>query len=47
VDFWENLISIHMLPMFQTLKGLSYEIGFENVYENLKILALTRAAADF
>jgi hypothetical protein len=29
------------------LKGLSYEIDFENVDENLQILALTRAAAGF
>jgi hypothetical protein len=29
------------------LKGLSYEIEFENVDENLQILALTRAAAGF
>ncbi len=30
-----------------TLKGLSYEIDFENVDENWQILALTRAAAGF
>jgi hypothetical protein len=29
------------------LKGLSYEIDFENVDENLQILALIRAAAGF
>ncbi len=29
------------------LKGLSYEIDFENVDENGQILALTRAAAGF
>ncbi len=29
------------------LKGLSYEIDFENVDENWQILALTRAAAGF
>ncbi len=29
------------------LKGLSYEIDFENVDENLQILALTRASAGF
>ncbi len=29
------------------LKGLSYEIDFENVDENRQILALTRAAAGF
>ena len=29
------------------LKGLSYEIDFENVDENWQILALTRAAVGF
>ncbi len=29
------------------LKGLSYEIDFENVDKNRQILALTRAAAGF
>jgi hypothetical protein len=29
------------------LKGLSYEIDFENVDKNRQILALIRAAADF
>jgi hypothetical protein len=29
------------------LKGLSYEIDFENVDENRQILGLTRAAAGF
>jgi hypothetical protein len=29
----------------EVLKGLSYEIDFENVTENLQILAFTRAAA--
>ncbi len=29
------------------LKGLSYEIDFENVDENWHILAVTRAAAGF
>ncbi len=32
---------------FQNLKGLSYEIDFENVDENWQIFALTRAAAGF
>ncbi len=45
------------LPVFQvqnlcgsglhSLKGLSYEIDFENVDENWQILALIRAAAGF
>jgi hypothetical protein len=30
-----------------SLKGLSYEIDFENVDENLQLLALTRAEAGF
>jgi hypothetical protein len=30
-----------------SLKGLSYEIDFENVDKNLQILALIRAAAGF
>jgi hypothetical protein len=29
------------------LKGLSHEIDFDNVDENLQMLALTRAAAGF
>ncbi len=33
--------------MLKCLKELSYEIDFENVDENLQILALIRAAADF
>ncbi len=32
---------------FASLKGLSYEIDFKNVDENLQILALIRAAAGF
>ncbi len=32
---------------YESLKGLSYEIDFENVDENLQILALRRAAAGF
>ncbi len=31
----------------RVLKGLSYEIDFENVDENWQILAVTRAAAGF
>ncbi len=33
--------------LFFCLKGLSYEIDFENVDENGQILALTRAAVGF
>ncbi len=33
--------------IFRHLNGLSYEIDFENVDENLQILALTRAAAGY
>jgi hypothetical protein len=42
-----SVCSVHALvpDAETTLKGLSYEIDFENVYENLQILALTRAAA--
>ncbi len=36
----------HVINVFN-LKGLSYEIDFENVDENGQILALTRAAAGF
>ncbi len=35
---------VYVVPI---LKGLSYEIDFENVGENWQILALTRAAAGF
>ncbi len=35
------------MPVWVGLKGLSYEIDFENVDENLQILALTRAAVGF
>ncbi len=31
----------------KSLKGLSYEIDFENVDQNWQILALTKAAAGF
>ncbi len=37
---------LHIKPSLPLLKGLSYEIDFENV-ENWQILALTRAAAGF
>jgi hypothetical protein len=35
------------LGIFSGLKGLSYEIDFKNVDENLQILDLIRAAAGF
>ncbi len=38
-----NIRYIH--KKFSFLKGLSYEIDFENVDENWQILALIRAAA--
>jgi hypothetical protein len=34
-------------PVYKYLKGLSYEIDFENVDKNRQILALIRAAAGF
>ncbi len=47
-DLWVVKLIYRLMFSFKfTLKGLSYEIDFENVDENLQILALTRAAAGF
>jgi hypothetical protein len=45
--FKGNLIFANGFRKCDALKGLSYEIDFENVDENWQILALTRAAAGF
>jgi hypothetical protein len=44
---WRNTdLLFGVLPELR-LKGLSYEIEFENVYKNLQILALIWASAGF
>ncbi len=49
--YWLHILLILFYYQYckrpNTLKGLSYEIDFENVDENWQILALTRAAAGF
>jgi hypothetical protein len=45
IPAWKNMRTIKTTVQNTSLKGLSYEIDFENVDENLHILALIRAAA--
>ncbi len=48
-SYWTAVRDVKVLKklFYDHLKGLSYEIDFENVDENWQILALTRAAAGF
>jgi hypothetical protein len=44
---FRSAAKLNIFSLTNYLKGLSYEIDFENVDENLQILALIRAAAGF